>query len=89
MKPESPSEPFKRAVTVAVRFAGGEPELEVNFLQRAAVAEGSEGAPALAQHRNLSAHDIALCARHRAMPMPCAAPITTRRSTIKLRPAIA
>ncbi|MGZ5929517.1 MAG: cobaltochelatase subunit CobT [Rhizomicrobium sp.] len=31
MKPESPSEPFKRAVSVAVRSLAGEPELEVNF----------------------------------------------------------
>jgi cobaltochelatase CobT len=30
-KPESPSEPFKRAVAVAVRSLAGEPELEVNF----------------------------------------------------------
>jgi cobaltochelatase CobT len=30
-KPESPSEPFKRAVSVAVRSLAGEPELEVNF----------------------------------------------------------
>ncbi|HWA91948.1 MAG TPA: cobaltochelatase subunit CobT [Rhizomicrobium sp.] len=31
MKPESPSEPFKRAVAIAVRSLAGEPELEVNF----------------------------------------------------------
>ncbi len=31
MKPENPSEPFKRAVTAAVRSLAGEPELEVNF----------------------------------------------------------
>ena len=31
MKPETPSEPFKRAVAVAVRSLAGEPELEVNF----------------------------------------------------------
>ena len=31
MKPENPSEPFKRAVAVAVRSLAGEPELEVNF----------------------------------------------------------
>ncbi|HXR95585.1 MAG TPA: cobaltochelatase subunit CobT [Rhizomicrobium sp.] len=31
MRPESPSEPFKRAVATAVRSLAGEPELEVNF----------------------------------------------------------
>ena len=31
MKPENPSEPFKRAVTAAVRSMAGEPELEVAF----------------------------------------------------------
>ena len=31
MKPENPSEPFKRAVAIAVRSLAGEPELEVNF----------------------------------------------------------
>ena len=31
MKPESPVEPFKRAVGTAVRALAGEPELEVNF----------------------------------------------------------
>jgi cobaltochelatase CobT len=31
VKPESPAEPFKRAVAIAVRSLAGEPELEVNF----------------------------------------------------------
>jgi cobaltochelatase CobT len=31
VKPENPSEPFKRAVAVAVRSLAGEPDLEVNF----------------------------------------------------------
>jgi cobaltochelatase CobT len=31
MKPENPSEPFKRAVTASVRALAGEPEMEVNF----------------------------------------------------------
>jgi cobaltochelatase CobT len=31
MKPENPSEPFKRAVAIAVRSLAGEPEMEVNF----------------------------------------------------------
>jgi cobaltochelatase CobT len=31
MKPENPSEPFKRAVGTAVRALAGEPEMEVNF----------------------------------------------------------
>jgi len=30
-RPENPSEPFKRAVAIAVRSLAGEPELEVNF----------------------------------------------------------
>jgi cobaltochelatase CobT len=31
VKPENPSEPFKRAVAIAVRSLAGEPEMEVNF----------------------------------------------------------
>ena len=31
MKPENPSEPFKRAISTAVRALSGEPELEVTF----------------------------------------------------------
>ena len=31
MKPDNPAEPFKRAVTAAVRSLAGEPDMEVNF----------------------------------------------------------
>ncbi len=59
MKPESPSEPFKRAVTVAVRSLAAEPELEVNFSAEPPSLKGLKArlpSPA----RNLSAQDIAL-----------------------------
>src|SRR5438132_1537319 len=39
MKPESPSEPFKRAVSVAVRSLAAEPELEVAFSSEAPLAD--------------------------------------------------
>ena len=59
MKPESPSEPFKRAVAVAVRSLAGEPELEVNFSSEPPALKGLKArlpSPA----RNLKAQDIAL-----------------------------
>ena len=59
VKPESPSEPFKRAVTVAVRSLAAEPELEVNFSAEPPALKGLKArlpSPA----RNLSAHDVAL-----------------------------
>ena len=59
MKPESPAEPFKRAVSVAVRSLAAEPELEVNFSAEPPALKGLKArlpSPA----RNLSAHDIAL-----------------------------
>ena len=59
MKPESPSEPFKRAVTVAVRSLAAEPELEVNFSAEPPALKGLKArlpSPA----RNLSAQDVAL-----------------------------
>src|SRR5580704_7541508 len=59
MKPESPSEPFKRAVTVAVRSLAAEPELEVNFSSEPPSLKGLK-ARLPSPHRNLSAHDIAL-----------------------------
>ena len=40
MKPENPSEPFKRAVSVAVRSLAGEPELEVAFSSEPAQLKG-------------------------------------------------
>jgi cobaltochelatase CobT len=58
-KPENPAEPFKRAVTVAVRSLAAEPELEVNFSSEPPSLKGLKArlpSPA----RNLSAHDIAL-----------------------------
>jgi cobaltochelatase CobT len=58
-KPESPSEPFKRAVTVAVRSLAAEPELEVNFSSEPPSLKGLK-ARLPTPHRNLSAHDIAL-----------------------------
>jgi cobaltochelatase CobT len=58
-KPESPSEPFKRAVTVAVRSLAAEPELEVNFTSEPPSLKGLK-ARLPSPHRNLSAHDIAL-----------------------------
>jgi cobaltochelatase CobT len=58
-KPESPSEPFKRAVAVAVRSLAGEPELEVNFSSEPPALKGLKArlpSPA----RNLKASEIAL-----------------------------
>ncbi|HEX4179056.1 MAG TPA: cobaltochelatase subunit CobT, partial [Rhizomicrobium sp.] len=58
-KPEAPSEPFKRAVTVAVRSLAAEPELEVNFTSEPPSLKGLK-ARLPSPHRNLSAQDIAL-----------------------------
>ena len=58
-KPESPSEPFKRAVSVAVRSLAAEPELEVSFSSEPASLKGLK-ARLPSPHRNLSASDIAL-----------------------------
>ena len=58
-KPENPSEPFKRAVAVAVRSLAGEPELEVNFSSEPPALKGLKArlpSPA----RNLKASDVAL-----------------------------
>jgi cobaltochelatase CobT len=59
VKPESPSEPFKRAVTVAVRSLAGEPELEVAFSSEPSALKGLK-ARLPAPQRNLSVQDIAL-----------------------------
>jgi cobaltochelatase CobT len=59
VKPESPSEPFKRAVSVAVRSLAAEPELEVSFSSEPASLKGLK-ARLPSPHRNLSAADIAL-----------------------------
>jgi cobaltochelatase CobT len=58
-KPESPSEPFKRAVSVAVRSLAAEPELEVSFSSEPASLKGLK-ARLPSPHRNLSAQDVAL-----------------------------
>src|SRR3954469_3892763 len=58
-KPESPSEPFKRAVAVAVRSLAAEPELEVSFSSEPASLKGLK-ARLPSPHRNLSALDVAL-----------------------------
>ncbi|MDB5734353.1 MAG: cobalt chelatase, pCobT subunit [Alphaproteobacteria bacterium] len=58
-KPENPSEPFKRAVSVAVRSLAAEPEMEVSFSSEPPSLKGLKArlpSPA----RNLSAHDVAL-----------------------------
>src|SRR5258708_30385894 len=59
MKPESLSEPFKRAITVAVRSLAAEPELEVAFSSEPPALKGLK-ARLPSPHRNLSANDIAL-----------------------------
>src|SRR5436305_12896551 len=58
-KPESPAEPFKRAVSVAVRSLAAEPELEVAFSSEPPALKGLK-ARLPSPHRNLSASDIAL-----------------------------
>ena len=59
MKPENPSEPFKRAVSVAVRSLAGEPELEVNFSSEPPSLKGLK-ARLPAPTRALPAHEVAL-----------------------------
>ncbi len=59
MKPESPSEPFKRAVSIAVRSLAAEPELEVSFSSEQPALKGLK-ARLPSPHRNLSAADVAL-----------------------------
>jgi cobaltochelatase CobT len=58
-KPESPSEPFKRAVAVAVRSLAGEPELEVNFSSEPPSLKGLK-ARLPSPPRNLKPQEIAL-----------------------------
>jgi cobaltochelatase CobT len=58
-KPESPAEPFKRAVSVAVRSLAAEPELEVNFSSEPPALKGLK-ARLPSPHRNLPAQDVAL-----------------------------
>jgi cobaltochelatase CobT len=58
-KPESPAEPFKRAVSIAVRSLAAEPELEVNFSSEPPSLKGLK-ARLPSPHRNLPAQDVAL-----------------------------
>src|SRR4051812_25948657 len=58
-KPENPSEPFKRAVSVAVRSLAGEPELEVAFSSEPPSLKGLK-ARLPTPTRNLPAHEVAL-----------------------------
>ena len=58
-RPENPAEPFKRAVSVAVRSLAAEPELEVSFSSEPASLKGLK-AKLPSPARNLSTHDVAL-----------------------------
>src|SRR3954471_12818341 len=58
-KPENPSEPFKRAVSVAVRSLAGEPELEVAFSSEPPSLKGLK-ARLPTPTRTLPAHEVAL-----------------------------
>jgi cobaltochelatase CobT len=57
-KPESSSEPFKRAVATAVRSLAGEPELEVNFSSEPPSLKGLK-ARLPTPTRSLPAHEVA------------------------------
>src|SRR3569833_3228989 len=58
-KPESPAEPNKLTVSVAVRSLAAEPDLEVNFSSEPPALKGLK-ARLPSPHRNLSAQDVAL-----------------------------
>ena len=57
-KPETPSEPFKRAVATAVRSLAGEPELEVNFSSEPPSLKGLK-ARLPTPTRSLPPHEVA------------------------------
>ena len=57
---ESPSEPFKRAVAIAVRSLAGEPELEVNFSSAEPPSLNGLKARLPLPSRNLPPHEVAL-----------------------------
>jgi cobaltochelatase CobT len=59
MKPDNPSEPFKRAVGTAVRALAGEPELEVNFSAEPPALKGKKARLPLPS-RNLPPAEIAI-----------------------------
>jgi cobaltochelatase CobT len=58
-KPENPSEPFKRAVAIAVRSLAGEPELEVNFTAEPPSLKGLKAKLPLPS-RNLPPSEVAV-----------------------------
>jgi cobaltochelatase CobT len=59
MKPDNPSEPFKRAVACAVRSLAGEPELEVSFSAEPPTLKGLKARLPLPT-RNLPPNEIAI-----------------------------
>jgi cobaltochelatase CobT len=59
MKPENPSEPFKRAVSTAVRALAGEPDLEVSYSAEPAQLHGQKARLPLPS-RNLPPHEVAV-----------------------------
>ncbi len=59
MKPDNPAEPFKRAVTAAVRSLAGEPDMEVNFSAEQPALKGLKARLPLPS-RNLPPHEVAL-----------------------------
>jgi len=59
MKPGNPSEPFKRAVAIAVRSLAGEPELEVNFSAEPPTLKGLKARLPLPS-RNLPPNEVAV-----------------------------
>jgi len=59
MKPENPTEPFKRAVACAVRSLAGEPELEVNFSAEPPTLKGLKARLPLPS-RNLPPSEVAI-----------------------------
>ena len=59
MKNESPAEPFKRAVSIAVRALAGEPELEVNFSAEPPSLKGAKARLPLPS-RNLPPNEVAI-----------------------------
>jgi cobaltochelatase CobT len=59
MKPDNPTEPFKRAVATAVRSLAGEPELEVNFSAEPPALKGLKARLPLPS-RNLSPGEVAI-----------------------------
>jgi len=59
VKPDNPTEPFKHAVSVAVRSLAGEPELEVNFSAEQPALRGKKARLPLPS-RNLPPHEVAV-----------------------------